>query len=179
MSRSKFQNNLTIKYSILDQEWEIILKLIIQHSIDSKKRAFVFKFYNGLVYANKQYRKFGYRTDATCSFCPEKEQTFEHLYGECPEVQEFKSNIGNRWFKDNSFKERDWVVGKDNPFWNFVIMEINQYIHASNYKRTPLSLMGMRSRLYTIEEVEKVIATRKNKLSTHMYKWVMVKNWVP
>lgn len=124
-------------------------------------------------------QKFGYKDDVKCSFCGEHKQTFEHLFLDCPEVIEFKDIIVIRWLKDMTFKDRDWMVGMNNPFWIFLIMEINHYIHASNYKNTYLSLVGLRGRLHNVEEVKKVIASKKSEHLVHFHKWTMVKTWIP
>lgn len=54
---------------------------------------------------------------------------------EYPEVLEFKDNIVKRWFKRQDFNKREWFVGSWDTYLNFV-MEVNQYIHPTNYKKS-------------------------------------------
>ena len=71
--------------------------------------------------------------------------------------------------------QKDWLLGTydglDNQAKNFIAMEINRYVQITNWKQEDLSLREFKSRLRATENIERRIATKKNKLGKHDQKW--------
>lgn len=71
------------------------------------------------------------------------------------------------------------MIGGKNQTKNFILMEINYYIHVTNYNNNTLSLPALRGRFRIQEEVERKIAEKRNKIPEHFNKWTDVNSFLP
>ena len=67
--------------------------------------------------------------------------------------------------------EKEWILGNKEDKANFIILELNMYIHQKNWAEEKLELEEFVGRLKRLEKIERDIATRRNKIENHLWKW--------
>lgn len=177
LSRNKteitpFKRKLVQLFSLTKDETLTLNRKPFKHSINSKKRSFVFNFYNGLTYTNANYHIFGVKPDPKCFFCDEISQTFFHLFLECQHIQDFRDVIEMRGLNlVATLTDKERIIGTGNSALDFILMELNYYIHKINYWERQPSSVEFWAWIQNIQSIEYQIASNKNKISLHLYKW--------
>ena len=97
MPINKYKSKMSDKYNIRDQEWQDNYKYIMQFSISSRNRSFMWRFLYGIVYTNEDFFKFGFKENKNCSFCQEDGQSKKHLFLTCPKVVAFRKEAIDRY----------------------------------------------------------------------------------
>jgi zinc-binding in reverse transcriptase len=182
ITESKFKAEMSEQFKMTENDWKILYQKINTWSISTKHRSFSWRLYNGVIFTNKDYARFGFKESAKCSFCDELTQTREHLLLECLSIRKFrqdicakfnilqKQNITNRLMLFGCL-DSDSTNNAESEACDTIIMLKNKYIYYSNYHETKLSIEGFSNELKLMERIEYAIAEKKGKLGVHLPKW--------
>ena len=144
---------------------ENILKL----TSESKKKSFATLFLHKKTYTNKNYHTFGVKQSAECSFCHHSPQTWVHLYLECPEVLAFREWIAAaKWGLSKSLTNRELILGPNDRALAMLTLEMNYFIHRSNYWENDLSYEAFAAQVRNVEAVARATSSDSTK---HAAKW--------
>jgi len=178
---TNFEKKINEKFNLDRDDWVLINRQIRKHSIATKKRSFIFKFYNKLTCTNDSFVRVGHTESTKCTYCDEVKQDYYHLFLDCPAVAEFRDAIQARWLQSSVMTLRDWVVGivdaksSNDRARCFIALEANHYIYNANWEKKELSLNKFKSRIYACERVERQIALESGKIEGHLRKWDSIK----
>jgi exonuclease III len=180
---NKFKAKMSEQYNISNDEWLNKYKYIMQWSISTRNRSFLWRFLYGIVYTNEDFCKFGFKDSNKCSFCNSDGQSKDHLFLSCPKVVSFRNEVvnkNNNIFKDFTLNDKVFMFGLDeSPLVskdcvNLIIALMNKYIYYNNFHARELSVYAFEAELADMEKVEYDIAARKGRLGTHLLKWEMI-----
>jgi exonuclease III len=160
-----------------EQDWTVVDKTMTKLSNYSKFKAFLFRSSHGLLYANKDFHRFKYRLDDECKICQTNvTQDLNHLYVDCAIIQQlfhkFETVLGLREKLsdveklcgiDTALKRHCLTIKKINILRKFVY-DCNTHEEIPKWE----AFSGLLNRIY---QLEKDIAARKGKLSTHFRLW--------
>ena len=146
----------------------------------TKFRSFQYRLLQRGLVTNIQLEKWNILPSNLCSFCKEKEETVSHLLWFCPCVQpiwesvfcllhekyaiyNLKINVENVLI--------NCIEARKNSIANFICLIVKQYIYSQRCLKNPLSLPQIVARIGQIENIEKYIASKNNKIHIHNEKW--------
>ena len=149
-------------------------------TIETKIKEFQYKVLNNIVFTNEKMFQFKMTDSPLCSFCKREVESLEHLLYYCDMTktlwEAFCSWLGE--FKINSHPftiteilfgvpnvEGDWII------LNHLILIAKYYIYTCKLKKVNPSLQVYKAKIRAVYQVEKKIATRRNKLTKHYGKW--------
>jgi len=165
-----FRQRLAARFNFDKDKWLKIDKHLYRCTIDTKLRSFLFKLSHGLLYANRDYFRFGHLSRKDCLHCKHENQTMEHLLLECKGTSDFRKKIQQN-FKFKDLSSQQWLVGDETLPGNFFLAVLNQYIHSQNHKQESLCLEHFKAKLRLLEKVEETIAIKNNTIHKHLKKW--------
>ena len=79
--------------NISHEDWKKIYQIPWQCSIDSKSRAFQYRFLQRIIVTNVKLQKFGKVDSELCTFCKTEEESLEHLFFKCSFVENLWTKI--------------------------------------------------------------------------------------
>ena len=156
----------------------------MKHSNASKKREFVFKFFNQLTMTNIAFCGVGFKATPKCTYCDFRKQDYKHLFVDCPATVEIREAVEQYWFKGVHLSLKEWMLGTagaittDEKARGYIAMELNHLIYQDNHKGKLPNLKHLRNRLMLQEKIEQEIANRNNKMLVHLSKWDEVRKWM-
>ena len=120
------------------------------------------------------------KSSSLCSFCAEEDETIEHLMVSCRIVQALWSRVFN--YIVERFKPEDLdisttaiIMNQVSPYKrdaiNFIVLVVKQFIYRQRCLRKDLDFPIVKAYILSIENVEKYIAVKNNRLATHEKKW--------
>ena len=178
-----FVKNMKQLYHITDEEWKQINIKAVSFTNYEKTKSFLYRLYNGLIYTNKDYKRFGIADSASCQWCQEEVQTLGHLFIECPKtaaIQDQTIQLYNEKMQTNrSFEERERLLtitrtGEKDLEWETILTTLNKYVwHNNNLKQEPTT-HGFTAYLKQNYRTEKAIAYGNNStqiLLNFLQKW--------
>ena len=167
-----------------EEDWKAAFRSILKHSNASKKREFVFKFFNQLTKTNIEFCGVRIKDSPKCTYCDHGKQDYKHLFKDCPATVELRDAVEQYWFKGAHLSLKEWMLGTavatttDEKARGYVAMELNHLIYQENHKGRLPSLKHLRNRLVLQEKIEQEIANRHNRMLVHLAKWDEVKKWM-
>jgi len=182
--QTKFQTKLSDMLGLTPESWSKIYNLTRKHSNCTKKREFILKFFNQLTRTNNIFCIAGVKDSAKCLYCVEEDQTYFHLFRDCPMTEEIRKAVETLWFRGTELSLREWFTGgafcetKDEKARGFIAMELNCFIYRCNWKDKWPTLKHFRAVLLEQERVEQAIASRNDKMMLHLSKWDTVRKWM-
>ena len=93
------------------EDWEKTFKSIQKHSNASKKREFLFKFFNRLVGTNTAFCHVGVRETPKCTYCGHERQNYQFLFVDCSATVELREALEQYWFKGITLSLKEWMLG--------------------------------------------------------------------
>ena len=156
-----------------DEEMQAAWDNIKSTTIGTYTRSYHTRVVNGLLYANKDYCRFGYIDSSMCNWCRADRQTYQHLLWDCPAVQALRrrlSRICDRW--TGSLKESILCLGSKEQ--SFISLMLSIFIHRCNHRKENLSVRRFLIELKGTERTEFSIAARNGKTRTHFRKWMHI-----
>jgi len=179
---SKFRQKLVEDYGIGEDDQVDLNNLPKRTTNCTSLRDFIWRSTHGLVYSNKELKRFKFRVDGLCSFCDSVEdQSKEHLFVECEKVRQFWEKVIEKFSSiyDEEPNDLERLVGlyKGNTFpliRTFITTCVRRYIYHCNVHNTELSLCELVRRITNLQKVEYDIAERNFKpeaLVWHLNKW--------
>ena len=165
---------LTLQDSLL---WKSRFSLIYRSSIENRIRNFQFKFVHRKIATQYYLCKIGISDSALCNFCDSHPQTLLHLFLKCTHVSSFWYEVF-LWLKAKKarnvmFTDEEiccWTLQVERGhFVNTFIYYAKYFIFSCKIKNIIPSpfLFSMKH----LENTERIIAMKKNRLDFHVSKW--------
>jgi hypothetical protein len=182
MRHESFTNNKSIDKwnSIFDNlNWVDIYTMSKSCTIDTKLRAFQYKFINRLTPTNTYLYKCRITNSTLCDFCSCEPETLIHLYWECSFAQQFWSSIKSFLNINNIDLELNFrtvsfgcfVETETKNLINYLILIGKYFIHKCKYENCVPQFTYFRRYLIDRKAIEYHIACMKNKIEQHNQKW--------
>ena len=160
--------------------WKIIHTLPFKSLIDTKIRAFQYKYLMRIVPNNQFLYKCNISNSSLCDFCSMHVETNKHLFWEFQYSRAFWTDLEIFFnekqitvrldYKMISFGYTEW--SSSSYLLNFLIIYAKYFIFKNKYSNTIPLFAHFINYLRYIEKVEKVIASAKDKVQIHNEKWV-------
>ena len=167
--RSKVEANLGI---IVD--WSTIDKAKL--FISTKLESFAWRSTHGLVYTNKNYKRFGVKEEEKCQ-CGEV-QTLEHLMIDCQRSKQLFANFQVQYKLQEELTETEKLMGIDptKTRTKAVLKKLailRNAIIMSNYRDEILRWEKVLHEIDRVYTQEFAVANRRDKLPSHFKSWDM------
>ena len=179
-------NNLIIKPHIKweqefnhDINWKCIHTLPIVSLINTKLRAFQYKYLMRIVPNNNFLYRCNLSNTSLCDFCSMNIETNKHMFWECYVSRGFWTEI-ERLLKDNQIRIKlDYEIisfgylnqSSYTSLLNCILIYAKYFIFKTKYEQTVPSLNNFIKYLKYHENLERIIATAKDKIQKHEAKW--------
>ena len=145
----------------------------------TKYRSFQYRLLQRALVTNTNLYRWGIKQSAECTFCGDREETIMHIMYECKKVQELwgkiKQYIEHRFAGEECHINPIAVITnkivKRGHVGNFIALITKQFIYRQKCLDEPLSIDSLKGSICKIEAIEKYIAIKNGKLSTHLRKW--------
>ena len=162
-------------------QWENVYKLPFLVTIESKLRAFQFKINHNIYYTNEKLEKIKIVGSNRCTFCDDRVEDLVHLFIRCRYVNnlwEGLEDILTYVFSDEEkllgvvdhIGERSFDIHSHSSFI------LKYYVHICRLNKIKPTLDKFFKRLAYNEQLERQIATRKQKIGKHLRKWSPIIN---
>ena len=145
----------------------------------TKFRSFQYRLMQRALVTNIQLYEWKVVSSRLCSFCGEEPETVIHMFCDCWAIQDiwhqFKEYVLDRFNTEVSLR-RDHILfnrvtkGKGNVA-NFLCLVTKQYIYKQRCLKKPLATRDIMHFYRQIEQIEKYIACKQDKLNVHRKKW--------
>ena len=162
------------KYNISPDEWKELYLLPFKTMIDTKSRVFQFKMLHNILYTNDRLFLFHKSNTNICYFCQGDVETNEHLFYECSVVQTLWANLFSIYNCTPVMEKRHILFGYPDAkqtLLNHIIVITKMYIYHTKLNEKSLSVRLLLNKIKTVEVIERRIAERKFKLTSHYNKW--------
>ena len=146
-----------------------------------KYRSFQYRVLQRAIVTNVDLEKWGIITTNLCTFCGDEPETLLHIMCFCVETQElwenFKIYVENR-FRMNIECEpsnliMNRIVEKKNHVINFLCLITKYFIYSQRCQCRAIKFPALRMIFNSVENMEKYIAIKNNRLHIHYRKWVV------
>ena len=161
-----------------DLNWKHIYTMPFVSTIDTKLRVFQYKYIMRIYPTNEQLFKMNIVNSRTCAFCSSNTETLEHLFWRCPVVQNFWTQIGNFMNNKNmhinlNFKKVSFGLERiyENIAENYILLTSKYFIAKCKYTEQSPDVEHYLNYIKQKEQIEKIIATNKGKITIHEQKW--------
>ena len=159
-------------------QWESIYSSPFYATIDSKLRSFQFKISHNIYYTNIELHRDGISETQSCTFCNNTPETIHHLFLDCQFVAPlwilleniFEHKIENLTVFEKNFGTKDDESGFSNII-NHMLILVKYYIHVCKVFSKLPSIFGFKAKIKSVENIERAISIRKQKLELHESKW--------
>ena len=155
-------------------DWKKIdnLKLFVS----TKFSSFYWRSTHGLIYSNKDYKRFGVKEDETCQ-CGEL-QSLEHLMIECRASRQLFANFQVQYKLQENLSECEKLMGIDPTIQRTKgvlkkLAILRNAIIMSNYRDEVLRWPMVLNKIDKVYVLEYAIADRQEKLPLHFSSWDM------
>ena len=164
--------------------WNATFTNIFQITIDTKLRAFQYKYLMHIVPNNKYLFRCGLVESNLCNFCNMSIETNEHLFWECNIIQTFWEYIrqfisekipiiGDIYlnFENISLCNNHSINNNLSNCINFIILLAKYFIFKCKYEGSSPNGVVFKQYLMRYLNIEKTIAKIKDKSESHERKW--------
>ena len=144
-----------------------------------KYRSFQYRLLQWGLVTNIQLEKWQILPSNLCTFCKKEPEEILHLLAHCPEVEglwnsyiqyiDTKYGVKPICTPTNIILNR--VVKKKNHVANFLCLIVKYYIYSQRCQRKSLHFPILKGLMISIENIEKYIALKNDRLSKHYRKW--------
>ena len=149
-----------------------------------KYRSFQYRLLQRALPLNPQLCKWGIKSTSLCEFCGEFKETIIHIMFECKYVQDLWREVilylEERFGKSVVFSEINVILNRliqpTRDVVNFLCLVAKQYIYSQKCLGTKLDWRVLKTKFREVESIEKYIAIKNGKLSSHQKKWNIVEN---
>ena len=145
-----------------------------------KYRSFQYRLMQRSLVTNMDLERWNMVESNLCTFCAQTEETVLHLMWYCSQVQELWQEIFK--YISNRYKGEILAVRVTNIIFNsivqkkchainFICLITKQYIYRQKCQKNMLQPVELIRQIKNLESIEKYIAVKNNRLSTHRKKW--------
>ena len=153
--------------------WENTYRLSFLCTIETKLRAFQFKFLHRKIATNDFLYKVGIKQTDSCLFCEEPKESLVHLFWTCKYTQKFwKSML--EWISQN-FKDLE-TVSLSLSLFHHLLLITRHYIYTCRLGDKLPKLQVYIQVVMNSIEIEKHIAFHNNDSNVFLRKWSRSKN---
>ena len=178
-SKAKF----TAIFSENNLDWANIYKIPFNSTLDTRTRAFQLKILHRILFTNSALFKMKISATPLCTFCGLESETLEHLFVDCEYVKSFWE-VFTAWVNSlgivlNQPTDQEIMLGitgnrDDCKLVNHLLILRRQTIFYCRQQKLSPKFTLFQLRVQRIIEIEKIIATKRDKLSIHLSKWEKV-----
>ena len=151
----------------------------------TKYRSFQYRLLERGIVTNIHLLKWNLKENDLCYYCQDSRETLIHLFVQCPLVASFWQQVRAFILEKFKIQGSEIMTSAENIILNrihcrvsnisnFVCLIAKQYIYSTRCLQQQISLEAFKARIYHIENVEKYIAQKNNRLSKHVSKWTPV-----
>ena len=171
-------------------EYELYMEIEVQQFINcvrdiykvtniAKYRSFQFRLLNRAIVTNIHLKYYKIKDHDLCTLCDKFCETYLHLFIYCEHVQSIWIRLDNWLLKKTNVQiifGTDTVicnklVSQSGHLANFACLVLKHYIYVCRCKNTKPSYKDIMVKLMAIQNMEKYIAIKNNKLRKHNVKW--------
>ena len=146
-----------------------------------KYRSFQYRLYQRALVTNIQLYKWGLKANDLCHYCGDETETILHLMWSCKESQKLWESVINYLYE--RYRGLSLNINPSNIIFNriaesrchvanFICLIAKQYIYATRCLGNQLSFNVLKGHIVKLEQIEKYIAIKNNRLAVHQKKWV-------
>ena len=174
------QKKFLKKFPQLQIDWSKIYSLLFIVTIETKIREFQYKILNNIVFTNEKMFRLKMIDSPLCTFCKREIESIEHLFFYCNVTKTFweafcswlsNCNINIQSFKIIEILFGIFNIGDDFIILNHLILTAKLYIYRCKLNSVHPILRVYKAKIKAVYQVEKKIASRRNKLTKHTKKW--------
>jgi hypothetical protein len=174
-----FWSNHFVEAKLDDDDWEEIHLRNFKCTIESRFRSFYFKVFHKAIAFKDFLFKIKRSESPNCSFCNKMPETIIHIFCECDAVITLWLEIENilRSGIDSNLKLTNYekIFGISNSsFVTYITLCTKYYIYRCKFQDKKPNILGLKGFIKLQRETEYHIAKKKDKLSLHYKKWVIV-----
>ena len=166
-------------FDINSNEWKQIYILPFKATACTKLHWFQFRINHNILATNYFLKKIKIIDDANCNFCQKENETTEHIFWGCENVQNLLGQV-NSWFGDKdinqTFFKKTLIFGdvdkvyKDDVY-NAILLNIKYYIYTNRCLKKKLSFLSLKACLINLYKTEKMIAVRNQRIAEFQLHW--------
>ena len=152
-------------------------------TVCTKLRSFYYQLRVNDIMTNSKLVKMKIKTDPSCEWCDETNQTIVHLFWDCPVVHTLWNKI-SEWLSsklNNNLEIKKELVflydieaGNFTTIINLIILRITRYVYVCHCINKLPNFNGAIMKIKELEMVEKCIAEKNNTLYKHNKKWRVI-----
>ena len=166
-----------------DIEWSKIYMIPFLCTIDTKLRAFQYKFLKRILPTNDFLNKCKIVSSSLCDLCNMHTETVIHLFWECQVSQNFWSQVSLFLQNNNINIQIDYKViafgttNRTNSYviTNFILLMAKYFVYKCKINKSLPQIGNFISELKQRKQIESIIANTKNKITLHNNKWSNIK----
>ena len=142
--------------------------------IDSKHQSFLWKSTHGLLYTNKEYKRFAVKDDSKC-ICGE-EQSLEHVMLQCQRNKNLYANFERQFDLSTRISDTEKLMGIDPTIPRSIstykrLNILRRAIMRSNYRDEVLRWEKVLQKIDELYVKEYAIADKNDRLPQHFKAW--------
>ena len=144
----------------------------------TKYRSFQYRLLQRGIITGIQLFKWGILPTDLCYYCQSERETVLHLFCTCTKVKELWAQVAEYIEQKYSIlvKLHSGAIifnklAKGNHVANFLCLIVKQYIYSQKCLQRELIFREVKARIMEVQNVEKYIAIKNDKLNVHVKKW--------
>ena len=152
----------------------------------TKYRSFQYRLMQRGIVTNVHLKKWKIKECEMCSFCGLEKETLCHLFANCREVVDMwgsfieyvkqKFNVTELVMTEKNILLNQVVQQTKYHVVNFLCLVVKQYIYSQRCFNEKLNWQHAKAAINRIENIEKYIAIKNNKVEVHNRKWLKLKD---
>ena len=163
-----------------DKKWIIIYKICHFTILDNDVKWFQYRVINNILGTNYYQTRVKVKKDSKCSFCHSFDETIEHLFSECEEVNQLWSNvegwISNKLKLNLRFTKMMKILGYltiDQYFWplNLILLVTRKYIFWCSKKNFKLNIYFLQSQVQQVYIEQETLSLINMKSDLFKKRW--------
>jgi hypothetical protein len=165
-----------------ETDWCFVHSSNFKCTIETKLRAFYFKFFHMAKCTNKFLHKIGRADSPNCYFCNESPETILHLFCDCKKIAPlwdelcfFINNVTGESFVFSKFDKMFGLsdISEHDMCITFLFLCLKFYIHRCKFQQTDPCFNAFLNLAKLKQKLEYNIAEGKGKLTQHFKKWTI------
>ena len=154
---------------------------IYQTTNVARYRSFQFRLQQRALVTNIHLVKWGMAESDLCELCKVERETMLHLFVKCEKTKKLWEEV-KKYLKDLGAIEEEismqpanilfnTVLSRSNSVANFIVLITKYYIYSQRCMGKSLFMKELEAKLRHVQNIEKFIAVKNNKLGLHYKKW--------
>ena len=143
-----------------------------------KFRSFQYRLLHRAIILNSHLYRWGIKSSNVCSFCAKSKETLLHFFVLCPTAQcvwdkfrELLLSYSNCGDVNLTPKNIIFNTVSKKPIVRFLCLIVKQYLYRQRCASKPINFTELKAHVRYLENIEKYVAIKNNRLSKHLQKW--------